>query len=90
MQAGNKLMDHMSPRLQVCLGGMIWVCAVFCAQFPESFTGFFLVYSVMGGIGFGIIYFVPLLCAWSYFPTKRNLVAGVILMCFSLNAILCS
>jgi hypothetical protein len=44
----------------------------------------------MGGIGFGIIYFVPLLCAWSYFPTKRNLVAGLILMCFSLNAILTS
>lgn len=44
----------------------------------------------MGGIGFGIVYFVPLLCAWSYFPTKRNLVAGFILMCFSLNAIVTS
>lgn len=49
-----------------------------------------VVYSVMGGIGFGIVYFVPLLCAWSYFPTKRNLVAGFILMCFSLNAIVTS
>ena len=51
---------------------------------------FLLVYAVGGGIGFGLIYFVPLLCAWSYFPLKRNLVAGLILMCFSLNAILCS
>ena len=90
MQVGNKLLDYLSPRLQVCLGGIIYVCAVFCAQFALSFPLFLVIYSVLAGIGFGIVYFVPLLCAWSYFPTKRNLVAGFILMCFSLNAILCS
>ena len=51
---------------------------------------FIVVYSLIGGLGFGIVYFVPLLCAWSYFPNRRNLVAGFILMCFSLNAILTS
>ena len=90
MQIGNKLLDYLNPRLQVLLGGLIWVCAVYCAQFPSSFHIFIIVYSLVGGIGFGIVYFVPLLCAWSYFPTKRNLVAGFILMCFSLNAILTS
>ena len=45
---------------------------------------------MIGGIGFGMIYFVPLLCAWSYFPDRRNLVAGIILCCFSLNAIVTS
>ena len=83
-------MDYMGPRQQVLLGGLIWVIAVYCAQFPVSFTVFLLVYAIIGGIGFGIVYFVPLLCAWSYFPTKRNLVAGLILMCFSLNAIMTS
>lgn len=76
--------------MQVILGGLIWVTAVYCAQFPTSFTTFITVYSVIGGIGFGIVYFVPLLCAWSYFPDKRNLVAGFVLCAFSLNAILCS
>ena len=91
MQAGNLLMDQgMGPRMQVLTGGLIWVCAVYCAQFPISFPIFIFVYAVIGGIGFGIAYFVPLLCAWSYFPTKRNIVAGSILCCFSLNAILCS
>jgi len=55
-----------------------------------SFPAFLLAYSLIGGIGFGIVYFVPVLCAWSYFPTKRNLVAGFIFMCFSLSAILTS
>ena len=90
MQLGSKLMDYLGPRQQILLGGIIWTLAVYCAQFPTSFTMFLLVYSILGGIGFGIVYFVPLLCAWSYFPTKRNLVAGMILMCFSLNAILTS
>lgn len=90
MQLGNKLLDYLNPRLQVLLGGLIWTCAVYCAQFPVSFPVFLVVYSVLGGIGFGIVYFVPLLCAWSYFPNKRNLVAGFILMCFSLNAIMTS
>ena len=72
------------------LGGIIWSSAIYCAQFPMSFYSFLVVYGVLGGIGFGIVYFVPLLCAWSYFPNKRNLVAGLILMCFSLNAIACS
>ena len=55
-----------------------------------SFPLFLFTYAVIGGVGFGIIYFVPLLCAWSYFPNNRNLVAGLILCCFSLNAIMCS
>ena len=55
-----------------------------------SFALFLTVYAVLGGIGFGIIYFVPILCAWTYFPNRRNLVAGLILMCFSLNAIVTS
>ena len=90
MQLGNVLMDHINPRAQVLLGGLIWTVAVFCAKFPLSFPVFLCVYSVLGGLGFGICYFVPILCAWSYFPTKRNLVAGSILCCFSLNAIVCS
>ena len=90
MQAGNMLMDKMHPRLQVVLGGLIWCSAIYCAQFPESFALFFFIYAVIGGIGFGMIYFVPLLCAWSYFPNRRNLVAGIILCCFSLNAIVTS
>ena len=83
-------MDKMNPRLQVVLGGLIWVSAIYCAQFPTSFALFLFLYAVIGGIGFGIVYFVPLLCAWSYFPDRRNLVAGTILCCFSLNAIVAS
>jgi len=49
-----------------------------------------MVYAVMAGIGYGLLYFLPLQCAWSYFPNSRSLVSGIILCCFSLNAILTS
>jgi hypothetical protein len=31
MQVGNKMLDILNPRLQVCLGGLIWITAVYCA-----------------------------------------------------------
>ena len=87
MQLGNELMQRINPRLQIVIGGLIYVSAIYCAQFAESFTVFLVIYSVLTGIGFGIVYFVPLLCAWSYFPAKKNLVSGFILCCASLNAL---
>ena len=31
MQGGNVLMDRINPRLQVVIGGSIWVSAIYCA-----------------------------------------------------------
>ena len=52
-----------------------------------TFESFIAIYSVCLGTGFGIVYFLPVLCAWSYFPGYRDLCAGTILCCFSLAAI---
>ena len=88
MQLGSYLMDKIHPRLQMALGAAIFVVSIFCAQYPTTFAGFLFVYAVCSGIGFGIVYFLPVLCAWSYFPAYRNLCAGSILCCFSLAAIM--
>jgi hypothetical protein len=47
---------------------------------------FVLFYSILGGFGMGIGYFLPILCGWSYFPTIRPIVAGAILCWFPLMA----
>jgi len=44
-------------------------------------------YSFGAGTGFGIVYFLPILAAWSYFPTIRPICAGSILSWFSLAGI---
>jgi MFS family permease len=88
MQLGSYLMDRIHPRLQMSLGMVIFALSIYCAQFATTFTGFLFAYSVCAGTGFGIVYFLPVLCAWSYFPGYRNLCAGTILCCFSLAAIM--
>ena len=35
-------------------------------------------YGVIGGIGCGINYMVPLVCAWDHFPNKKGLMTGII------------
>ena len=80
-------MDRIHPRIQVAIGGAIYSGATYFSQFAPNFEIFLMIYSVVAGIGFGLIYNVPLKCAWSYFPNHRTLVAGIILCCYSLNAI---
>jgi hypothetical protein len=45
---------------------------------------FVLIYAVWAGIGMGLTWFLPVACGWSYFPTKKPLVAGTM---FSFSAI---
>ena len=49
---------------------------------------FILWYSVVAGVGFGLNYNLPLKVAWSYFPKHQTLVSGIILSCYSINAII--
>lgn len=53
-----------------------------------TFFLFMVVYSMLSGIGIGIIFFLPIACAWSYFPTIKPYVAGSILSWCSLSSIM--
>ena len=90
MQVAAVLNERISPRQLLVTGGVIYASCVYLAQYTATFGHFFLVYAVMAGIGYGLLYFLPLQCAWSYFPHSRSLLSGVILCCFSLNAIVTS
>jgi ABC-type Fe3+-siderophore transport system permease subunit len=76
--------------MQVVIAMICFVSGVYFAQFTNNFLAFLMVYGILPGMGFGIVYFLPIKCAWSYFPGYRNLVAGAILCCFSINAIITS
>jgi hypothetical protein len=46
----------------------IYALAVFLSSFAKDFDTFLLFYSCLGGVGMGIVYFLPVLAGWSYFP----------------------
>ncbi len=45
-------------------------------------------YAVVGGMSLGILYMPGLKNSWQYFPSKKGLISGLILSCYSGGAIL--
>lgn len=88
MQLGAWLLHKIDLRLQILLGVVIYCLSIFVAQFMPTFFTFVVVYSMLSGIGIGIIFFLPIACAWSYFPTIKPYVAGSILSWCSLSSIM--
>jgi len=43
---------------------------------------FLLLYGACNGIGCGMCYMTPLVCAWEYYPERKGLVTGLILSAY--------
>jgi MFS family permease len=87
MQLGSVLLDCLHPRVHLLLGGSIFVVSIFISSFMQDFYWFLLFYAVLTGIGYGIIYMLPLKSAWSFFPGRKGTIGGLILASHSFGAI---
>ena len=50
-----------------------------------TFPLFVLMHNCLAGIGIGFIFFLPIVCGWSYFPHLEPFVSGAILSWGSLS-----
>jgi len=50
-----------------------------------TFTNFVIIHNCLAGFGIGFIFFLPIVCGWSYFPTLKPFVGGAILSWGSLS-----
>lgn len=87
MQLGAVLMDRMHPRLHMAIGGFIFAFAVFACSFTENFWIFMLFYSFVLGLGFGLLYMLPIRNAWLFYPHKKGMISGIILCAKSFGSI---
>lgn len=87
MQLGSALLDILHPRAQLALGGSIFVISILVASFMTNFYLFLVFYAIVTGIGYGIIYMLPLKSAWSFFPGRKGTIGGLILASHSFGAI---
>jgi hypothetical protein len=62
--------------------------SIFVSQFMPTFFTFIVCYSMLSGIGIGIIFFLPIACGWSFFPAYKPYVGGSILSFCSLSSIM--
>ena len=66
------------PKAVLAMGGGIALCGITIASFMTNFWAFVFFYGVISAIGCGMNYFVPMVCAWEYFPERKGLTTGLL------------
>ena len=87
MQLGSVLLDYLHPKVHLLIGGSVFVLSILASSFAKDFYVFLVFYAVLTGLGYGIIYMLPLKNAWAFFPNKKGTIGGLILASHSFGAI---
>jgi len=83
-----KFIEKFKPSLIVFVGGIIVALSWIASSFATNILFLTLSYGVLGGAGAGIIYGVPMAVVAKWFPAKKGLAVGIVLMGFGLSTIL--
>ena len=59
--------------------------AVILASFSNSWELYVILIGIIYPIGGGLVYLVPILCGWEWFPSNKGLVSGLILSGYGLG-----
>lgn len=90
---GGMQLGKWGPRRLAMLGGMLFGTGSLIAAlalYMESLVLLYLGYGVVGGTGLGLGYVTPVATAAKWFPDKKGLVTGMVIMGFGLGAMLMS
>jgi len=90
--AGMKL-STLGPRKLATIGGILFSMSYLLGGLAlqlKSIPLFYLGYSVIGGIGIGLGYVTPVFTVAKWFPDKKGLVTGVVVMGFGIGAFMMS
>lgn len=86
---GGFWMDRTGPRLVATAAGVCYGLGVFLSGFAgSSLQALWLTYGVLGGIGMGLGYIVPVATLVKWFPDKRGLITGLAVGGFGAGAVI--
>src|ERR687885_875330 len=75
---GGLWMNRSGPRIVALTAGVLYGVGIFLASFAEpSLWILYLTYGLMGGIGIGLGYIVPVATLIKWFPDKRGFITGI-------------
>jgi MFS transporter, OFA family, oxalate/formate antiporter len=86
--AGGEWMRKVGPRRVALVGGLCYgLGTIFAGQARGSIGLLYLSYGVLGGIGLGLAYIVPLATLIKWFPDKRGMITGLSVAGFGAGAL---
>jgi OFA family oxalate/formate antiporter-like MFS transporter len=85
---GGLWLNRKGPRIVAMTGGFLYGTGVFLASFSDhKLWWLYLTYGVIGGIGLGFSYIVPVAVLVKWFPDRRGLITGIAVGGFGAGAL---
>src|SRR3981081_4275272 len=86
---GGLWLNRKGPRIVAVTGGFLYGVGVFLASFSDhKLWWLYLSYGVIGGIGLGFCYIVPVAVLVKWFPDRRGLITGIAVGGFGAGALI--
>jgi MFS transporter, OFA family, oxalate/formate antiporter len=90
---GGRLQDRRGPRPVALAGVTIYSVGIILASFARDNSDLWLLilgYGVLGGLGLGLAYIVPIAMLQKWFPDRRGLITGLAVGGFGFGAVITS
>src|SRR5437588_12419463 len=86
---GGLWLNRRGPRIVAVTGGALYGLGVFLASFSANkLWWLYLSYGLVGGIGLGFAYIVPVAVLVKWFPDRRGLITGIAVGGFGAGALI--
>src|SRR4030081_2902763 len=86
---GGLWLNRVGPRVVALTGGFLYGLGVFLASFSDhKLWWLYLSYGVIGGVGLGFGYIVPVAVLVKWFPDRRGLITGIAVGGFGAGALI--
>lgn len=87
---GGVVQSRFGPRVTATAAGLLYGAGVLLSGFAPNLQVLYLTYGVLGGVGLGLGYIVPLALLIRWFPDKRGFITGLAVAGFGLGAFITS